>query len=93
MAGSAQNWSSLFPVLFLDEFGAQIADRLHDAVERGAHFGLELAVFGTALVEQALGDGEARLMPGQRDAKLGALQIEVAAQAQIAGDECRRRPW
>jgi hypothetical protein len=43
-------------------------------------------VFGAALLDQALGDDEPRLVAGQRDAELGALQVEIRAQAQIAAE-------
>ena len=59
---------------------------MHDALQGGAHLGLELAVFGMALLEQALGDREPRLMAGQRDTELGALQFEIGAQAQITAE-------
>ena len=47
-----------------------------------AHLGLEFAVLGPALVQEALGDGQARGIAGERDAKLGALLLEIGAQAQ-----------
>ncbi len=56
--------SSLAAVLFVDEGGPEIADRLHDPLQGGAHLGLELAVFGAALLNEALGDGEPRLVAG-----------------------------
>src|SRR5205814_10307604 len=74
----------LFPVLFADETGLEIADRLHDALQGGAHLGLKLAVVGAALLDQALGDGEARLVAGERNAEFGALQFEIGSKAQIA---------
>ena len=46
----------------------------------------KLAVFGAALLDQALGDGEPRLVAGQRDAKLGALQFEIGPEAEIAAE-------
>ena len=67
----------------MDEVGLQVADRLHHAFERGAHLGLELMVFGAALLDQPLGDGEPRLVAGQRDAELGALQVEIRSEAAI----------
>ena len=39
-----------------------------------------------ALLEQALGDGEARLVTGQRDTELGALQFEIGSEAQITAE-------
>jgi len=65
------------------EFGAQVADPLHDTGDRRAHFDLEQPIVAAAFVEKPLGNGEARLVPGQRNAELGALQLEVGAQAQI----------
>src|SRR5690242_16773916 len=83
----ARRQSPLFAILLLDEFGAQVADPLHDAADRGAHFDLKQPVVVAPLVEQTLGDGEARLVPGQRDAKLGALKLDVGAQAQKAREK------
>ena len=62
----------LFAVLFLDEVGLEIGERVHDAVERGAHLGLELAILGMALLEHAFGDGEARLVAGTSAARNSA---------------------
>jgi hypothetical protein len=57
----------------LHELGAQSADRLHHALDLGAHLCLELAVLAAAIVEFALGFGEPCLVRRQRDAVLGAL--------------------
>src|SRR5205085_99916 len=86
-AGSAQTIIWLFPILLLDQLGAEIADCLHHAIEGRAHLGLELPVLGVALVEQAFGHGDARVVAGQRDTKLGALQLEIGAQAEVAADD------
>ena len=77
----------LFPVLFADETGLEIADRLHDALQGGAHLGLKLAVVGAALLDEALGDGEARLVSGERNAEFSALQFEIGSKAQITAED------
>ena len=51
----------------LHDFGPQIGDRLHDAVDRAAS-GLKLPLFGVALVELMLGEADPRLVPSHRDA-------------------------
>jgi len=77
---------ALLAVLFLDELGAQRGEGRHHAVEGGAHLGLELAVLGTALVEEALGHREPRIVTGQSDPEFGALPVEIGTQAEIAAD-------
>lgn len=77
----------LFAVLFLDQLGAQLGEDRRHPVERGAHLGLELTVLGAALVEEALGDREARFVTGQGDAKFGALAVEIGAQAPITANQ------
>src|SRR5260221_14177596 len=74
---------ALAPVLLLHELGADPGESFHHPAERGAHLGLELAVLAGAVAELALDHGEPRLVPGERDAILGALHIDVAAQPHV----------
>ena len=46
----------------------------------------ELAILAVPLVEQALGGDEPSLVAGDRDAELGALRVDIAAQAQIGAE-------
>ena len=80
-------WSLLFPVLFLHKVGPQTGNGLHDPVERAAHFRLELPVFAVPLLELPLDQAEPRLMAGHADTELGALPVEIRAQADIAADD------